>query len=103
MSQPRKKVVVSTKKVSPTVSKSKRAAITTDPGENLLYGRKNYIYALVGIGLIFLGMILMMGGHMPNDVWDDSVIYSKRRTLLAPIIILIGLGLQFFAIFKNRD
>lgn len=55
-----------------------------------------------GAGLVILGMILMLGGSMPSpDVWDDSIIYSFRRTVLAPIVILAGLGVEIYAIFKR--
>ena len=56
----------------------------------------------VGVGLIALGMILMLGGAMkdPNQ-WDEIVIYSARRTVLAPIVILVGLATEIYAIFKR--
>ncbi|HNG07373.1 MAG TPA: DUF3098 domain-containing protein [Saprospiraceae bacterium] len=51
--------------------------------------------------MIFIGMLLMTGGSMPNpDTWDPNIIYSARRTVLAPIFILGGLVLQIYAIFK---
>ena len=56
----------------------------------------------IGAGLVFLGMILMLGGSMPSDdVWDESIIYSFRRTVLAPIVIVAGLVVEVFAIFKR--
>ena len=59
---------------------------------------------LAGIGLIALGLILMQGGAMPSpDVWDDSLIYSTRRIILAPFVILLGLGVEIYAIFKKTD
>jgi hypothetical protein len=59
---------------------------------------------LGGLGLIFLGLILMAGGSMPSsDVWDESLIYSSRRTILAPMVILAGLGFQIWAIFAKKD
>jgi hypothetical protein len=71
---------------------------------NLLFGKRNYYYMLGGLGLIFLGLILMAGGHMPSpDVWDDSIIYSARRTVLAPILILAGLAMQVVAIFSKKE
>ena len=55
-----------------------------------------------GVLLIALGLILMSGGAMPSpDVWDESIIYSTRRTILAPIVMLAGLGLEIYAIFKR--
>jgi len=55
----------------------------------------------IGLGFIVLGMVLMSGGSMPSaDVWDEDLIYSFRRITLAPIVILIGLGIEVYAIFK---
>jgi len=94
-------VTKSTKKtVTPVASQRGKAADSSD--SNLLFGKENYKYMLIGIGLIALGMILMMGGSMPSpDVWDESLIYSPVRTVISPILILAGLGLQFVAIFKK--
>lgn len=102
----KKKVVVVTGKkgekqrLKPTQSKKTKTARTTKPG-SLIFGRENFKWVLIGIGFIALGMILMMGGSMPSpDVWDESLIYSHRRITLAPIVILIGLGIEVYAIFK---
>ncbi|MBK9257268.1 MAG: DUF3098 domain-containing protein [Saprospiraceae bacterium] len=73
-------------------------------GSDLLFGKKNFIIIGVGIALIFLGFVLMSGGHMPSpDVWDESLIYSHRRITLAPMLILAGLALQVYAIFAKKD
>lgn len=103
-SNTKKKVVVTTSQRSaPTVSRSKSAPTSSKKGE-LIFGKTNYIWMLAGIGLIALGLILMSGGAMPNpDVWDESIIYSSRRTLLAPLIIILGLVVEIYAIFKNTD
>lgn len=51
---------------------------------------------------MILGMLLMAGGAMPSpDVWDESLIYAFRRITLAPIVILGGLGVITYAIFKK--
>ena len=72
----------------------------TDKG--MLFQKKNYQLMLIGIGLIVLGFVAMSGGSMPNpETWDESLIYSPRRTILAPILILAGLGMQVYAIFKK--
>jgi hypothetical protein len=72
----------------------------------MTYGKKQFMYVFIGLGLIALGMILMSGGWMPSpDVWDESIIYSARRTVLAPIFILAGLIVQIYAILsvKSKD
>ncbi|TVR82709.1 MAG: DUF3098 domain-containing protein [Saprospirales bacterium] len=68
----------------------------------MLFGRESFKWMFIGLALIAAGLILMMGGSMPSpDVWDESLIYSHRRTTIAPFLILAGLILQFVAIFKK--
>ena len=89
--------------VAPTKSRMDAPAA---PGimNTLTFGKRNYYFILGGLALIFLGLILMSGGHMPSpDVWDESLIYSTRRTLIAPILILAGLALQIVAIFTKKQ
>jgi hypothetical protein len=46
----------------------------------------------------------MSGGAMPSpDVWDDSIIFSKRRTLVGPFVIILGLLLEIYAIFHKGN
>jgi hypothetical protein len=103
--KPRKKVVVTTQQ-SASTQKSRTTASRTSggrkaPGE-MLFGAQNYILMGIAAVLIALGLLLMSGGAMPNpDVWDDSIIYSFRRTTLAPIVILAGLVVAIFGIFKK--
>lgn len=103
---PKKKVVVTTTKksttqkkgIKPTVSRSRA---TAPAPTRLLFGRRHYILMGTGLLLVALGLLLMSGGHMPSpDVWEADRIYSFRRTVLAPIVILAGLGLEIYAIFK---
>lgn len=97
----KKKVVVTTaKNLKPTKPSLGKAEQKTN-GPVLSFDRKNYMLMLIGAGLIFVGLLLMSGGHMPSpDVWDESIIYSTRRTLIAPIVIIAGLVVEIFAIFK---
>jgi hypothetical protein len=68
----------------------------------LVYGMGQYQFMLLGLLFLVLGLILMAGGAMPDeDTWDPSLIYSWRRITLAPILILVGLGIEIYAIFKK--
>lgn len=100
-----KKVVVTTskkkKKVVPTTSKVKSSTRSTKAPEKLLFGKRNYLFMGIGVVLIALGMILMAGAEMAPDVWDESIIYGFRRLVIAPILILAGLIIQIYAIFKK--
>ena len=112
---PKKKVVVTTKKKQKasssgassrskkaTATKSKVRSKTSAPAEPLTFGRDNYLWMGIGAGLVLLGMILMSGGSMPSpEVWDENLIYSTRRTVLAPIVIMLGLVVEIYAIFRG--
>ena len=57
---------------------------------------------LIGLVLILVGFLLMSGGEMKDpNVWDKDVIYSFRRITLAPFLVIAGLVLQAYAIFKK--
>lgn len=67
-----------------------------------LFGRENYIWLLAGIAIIALGLILMAGGKSNDpNVFDPKEVYSTTRITIAPILILAGLGLGVFAIFRK--
>ena len=107
--QPGKKTIVTSRKVETTSKKEKLRPTSTSRSKapiarslELLYGWSQYKFILIGIGLIALGLVLMLGGSMPSpDVWDDSIIYSFRRITLAPALIVAGLLVEVYAIFKD--
>ena len=111
MSKSNKKKVVVTKSkkaktVTPTVSKRAAGSVTAKAKtviapEDMMFSRENYIWMIGSVVLILVGLGLMSGGAMPSpDVWDENIIYSFRRTVLAPFVILSGLGVAAYAIFK---
>lgn len=107
----KKKVVVSNKqdatkrrKISPTVAKGRSTGSVIAAKEPLLFTRESYVLMGVGIGLMVLGYILMSGGSMPDpNTWDPDIIYGFRRTVLAPVLILAGLAVEVYAIFKRTE
>lgn len=71
------------------------------PKQEFIFQKKNYIFMFVGLALITLGFILMSGGGSddPNVFSED--IYNFRRIRLAPTLVLIGLGIEVYAILLN--
>jgi hypothetical protein len=68
------------------------------------FGKENYILILVGVGLIVLGFILMTGGGSKDPNVFNEEMYDFRRITLAPIMILVGFGIELVAIMrKPRD
>ncbi len=61
--------------------------------KDLVFGKKNYQLMLLSILVVALGFVLMIG---------DTDIYDFRKIVLAPMVVLIGFGIGFFAILKKK-
>ena len=86
-------------------SQNKTIANSNEPAleRELLFDKANFVVWGIGLAIIVLGFILMAGGKMPDaNTFDDSIIYSFRRITLAPALVLAGLGIIVFGIFKNK-
>ena len=68
---------------------------------HFIFERKNYQFMLIGIAFIALGFILMIGGGSDDPNVFNPEIYSWRRIRLAPALILIGFGIEVYAILLN--
>lgn len=56
----------------------------------------------VGFVLVFIGMLFMSGGVMFSfDVWDENLIYSSCCMVFVLIVILVGLVVEVYVIFKK--
>ena len=68
-----------------------------------IFGKKNYKWMFIGLAFIAVGFILMAGGGSDDpNVFDDSI-FHWRRIRLAPTLVLIGFGIQVYAILLNPD
>lgn len=69
--------------------------------QEFIFQKKNYMFMFIGIAFIALGFILMSGGGSddPNVFSED--IFNFRRIRLAPTLVLIGLGIEVYAILLN--
>ena len=75
---------------------------TTPATPNNLFGRENYIWMIGGIIIITIGILLMVGGKSDDpNVFKNDEVYSMRRITIAPILILLGLAVEAYAIFKK--
>lgn len=69
--------------------------------KEILFSKENYTIIGVGLVLVVIGLFLMSGGHNVAEEWKAEEIYSFTRITLAPIVILSGLSVVIFAIFKK--
>ena len=79
---------------------------TTSYSSPLLFGKKNYQLMLLGLLVIFAGYGLMMGVN--NDVesltasFPKEEVYSVRRIVIAPIVIILGFLIEIYAILSAK-
>ena len=71
--------------------------------DEFIFGKKNYKFMLIGLAFIALGFILMSGGGSDDPNVFSPDIFSFRRIRLAPTIVLIGFGIQIYAILLNPN
>ncbi len=59
-----------------------------------VFSKKNYQWMFIGIGVLILGFYLMSG---------TTDIMSSTKIVLAPFLVLVGFGIEFYAILLNPD
>ncbi|MGK0253900.1 MAG: hypothetical protein ACI9OE_001380 [Mariniflexile sp.] len=68
-----------------------------------IFGKKNYKFMFIGLACIAVGFILMSGGGSDDPNVFNPEIFNFRRIRLAPMLILMGFGIQIYAILLNPD
>lgn len=67
-----------------------------------LFEKDNYRWMIIGAVVVALGMLVMSGGKNPEPTqFDTKLVYSTTRITIAPILILAGLMIEIYAIFKR--
>jgi FtsH-binding integral membrane protein len=68
-----------------------------------MFSRENYTWMLIGLLVMAVGMFLLSGGASNKDpkIFDKDAVYSTTRITIAPIVILAGLVIEIYAIFKK--
>jgi len=100
-----KKTVTTNRPITVSAPQPKAAMVNpsiTHMDNKPLFNKQNYLLMLVGLIVIAIGMMVMSGGKSTNpNVFDQKEVYSTTRITIAPILIIIGLGLEVFAIFRK--
>ena len=71
--------------------------------KTFVFEKKNYVTMLIGLAFITIGFILMSGGGSEDPNVFNPEIYNFRRIKLAPTLVLIGFGIQVYAILLNPN
>lgn len=78
---------------------------TSAPKEEMVFSWNNYKIMLLGVALLIVGFVLMAGGGSSDpNVFDAERLFSWRRIVLAPTVVLAGFGVVGYAIFhKDKE
>ncbi len=71
---------------------SKQVKTTEPENVKLLYDKSNYTLLAISALIVALGFVLMAG---------TTDIYSNTKIVIAPIVVLAGFGLGFYALLKK--
>ncbi len=67
-----------------------------------LFAKDNFTWMLIGAAIIALGFFLMSGGKSDDpNVFNTHEVYSTTRITIAPILIVLGLIVEIYAIFRK--
>lgn len=83
------------------MSKKHKHASEQHSKPEFIFQKKNYMFMFIGIAFISLGFILMSGGGSDDPNVFNPDIFNFRRIRLAPTLVLIGLGIEVYAILLN--
>ena len=75
--------------------------MSTEENNEMVFGKTNYMFLIGGAVTLLIGFILMSGGGSSDPNVFNPEIFSAQRIRLAPTLILIGFGIQIYAILKN--
>ena len=60
--------------------------------------KKNLLYIIAGFAIMVLGYVLMSGGGSDDPNVFNEEMFSVRRITVAPVVILIGIVVEIWAI-----
>ena len=60
--------------------------------------KRNVLYIIAGFAVMVLGYVLMSGGGSDDPNVFNHEMFSFRRTVVAPVVILIGMIVEIWAI-----
>ena len=76
-------------------------------GTGFAMPKKNILYIIAGFVVMLLGYALMAGGGSDDPNVFDEGMFSFRRIVVAPVVIIAGIVVEIWAIMhigksKNR-
>jgi hypothetical protein len=80
------------KPATPVKTAAKPAAKAPDSPVHFVFDKSNYTFFIISIAIVAFGFFLMAG---------TTDIYSSTKIVVAPLVVLAGFGMGFYAILKK--
>lgn len=80
------------------MGEKKRKEVTK---QNFVFEKRNYTWMFIGLAFIAIGFVLMAGGGSDDPNVFNDAIFNIQRIRIAPMLILIGFGIQVYAILQK--
>lgn len=78
------------------LAKGKRIVERSDANQlPMLFSKKNYLFTALAAIIVVIGFILMSGTDNGNP-------YGTRQIVVAPIVVMVGFAIGFYAIFFSE-
>lgn len=76
------------------MAKSTTNKTTDTQPVKFIFDKSNYTWFIISIVVVIIGFVLMSG---------TTDIYSNTKIVIAPIVVLTGFGIGFYAILKKPE
>ncbi len=78
-----------------TAKKSKEAGT--------LFTKNNHKLIAIGGAIVAIGYLCMLGSPSKPTEFDTSVVYSTLSITIAPVLVIIGIGVLVYGIMKKAS
>lgn len=62
---------------------------------------RNVRFIVIGLLVMVLGFVLILGGGSSDPEVFNPEIFNARRLVVAPVVIVIGIGIIIWAIMRK--
>jgi len=69
--------------------------------QSLLFNKKKYLILIFSVFLLFIGFLLLSGGGASDSTFNPEI-FSIRRIVIAPIVIIIAFIISGFSIMIKK-
>ena len=66
--------------------------------KDFIFEKRNYQLMIVGLVVMAIGYLLMVGGGSEDPEVFNPEIFSARRIVISPTVIIMGFAIEIYAI-----